>query len=76
MKEEPRRTMDKEGRAAQPVQDLRERTKEYALRIIRLYAALPQRGAGEVIGKQMLRSGTAVGRIIAKRTAPSRDRIL
>jgi four helix bundle protein len=41
-------------------QDLRKRTKEYALRIIRLYRALPPRdGVAGVIGKQLLRSGTS-----------------
>jgi hypothetical protein len=40
---------------------LRERTKAYALRIIRLYGALPPTTEGQVIGKQLLRSGTAVG---------------
>ena len=42
-------------------QDLRERTKAYALRIIRLYAALPKTTEAQVIGKQVLRSGTSVG---------------
>jgi len=42
-------------------QDLRERTKEYALRCIRLYRALPSKdGVAEVIGKQLLRSSTSV----------------
>ena len=41
--------------------DLRERTTEYALRIIRLYAALPKSGAAPILGKQVLRSGTSVG---------------
>ena len=43
------------------MQDLRVRTKEYALRIIRLYAALPKTTVAQVIGKQLLRSGTSVG---------------
>jgi four helix bundle protein len=42
-------------------QDLRTRTKQFALRIIRLYGALPNRVAAQVIGKQLLRSGTSVG---------------
>lgn len=42
-------------------QDLRERTKKYALRIIRLYSALPKPVEAQVIGKQILRSGTSVG---------------
>ena len=41
--------------------DLRVRTKRFALRVIRLYSALPKRTEAEVIGKQALRSGTSVG---------------
>ena len=41
--------------------DLKHRTKEYALRIIRVYAALPSKVEATVIGKQVLRSGTSVG---------------
>src|SRR5687768_16491431 len=41
--------------------DLKRRTKEFALRIIRLYASLSTTGAAGVIGKQLLRSGTSVG---------------
>ena len=40
---------------------LRERTKMYALRIIRMYSALPRAVIAQVIGKQVLRSGTSVG---------------
>jgi four helix bundle protein len=42
-------------------QDLRRRTKEFALRIIKLYAALPKNATAQVLGKQILRSGTSVG---------------
>ncbi len=42
-------------------QDLKTRTKKFALRIIRLYKALPNSVEGQVIGKQILRSGTSVG---------------
>ena len=41
--------------------DLRVRTKQFALRVIRLFGALPKRTEVEVIGKQVLRSGTSVG---------------
>ena len=41
--------------------DLRQRTKTYALRIINLYTALPKTTVAQVIGKQLLRSGTSVG---------------
>jgi four helix bundle protein len=41
--------------------DLRARTKDYALRVIRLYRALPRRdGIADVLGKQLLRSATSV----------------
>lgn len=39
---------------------LRDRTKQFALRIIRLSAALPKSNEAQVIGKQLLRSGTSV----------------
>jgi four helix bundle protein len=42
-------------------QDLRSRTSEFALRIIRLYVTLPKTTEAQVIGKQVLRSGTSVG---------------
>lgn len=41
--------------------DLRDRTKQYALRIIRIYSALAKTGIAQVLGKQVLRSGTSVG---------------
>jgi four helix bundle protein len=41
--------------------DLALRTKEYAKRIIRLYVALPKSQVAQVLGKQLLRSGTSVG---------------
>ncbi|TVQ05659.1 MAG: four helix bundle protein [Leptolyngbya sp. DLM2.Bin27] len=41
--------------------DLKERTTAFALRIIRLYSALPNTSVAQVLGKQVLRSGTSVG---------------
>ena len=41
--------------------DLKHRTKQFALRIIRLYSALPRRAVGGVVGLQLLRSGTSIG---------------
>lgn len=41
--------------------DLRERTKAFALRVIRLYSSLPKTTEAQVLGKQVLRSGTSVG---------------
>src|SRR3954468_5103114 len=42
-------------------EDLAKRTKTFATRIIKLYAALPKSTEAQVIGKQVLRSGTSVG---------------
>ncbi|MCG3209818.1 MAG: hypothetical protein FOGNACKC_03445 [Anaerolineae bacterium] len=44
-----------------PKTDLKERTRSFALRIIRLYGALPKSTEAQVLGKQVLRSGTSVG---------------
>ena len=41
--------------------DLRDRTKRFALQIIRTSAAIPRRTDAQVLGKQLLRSGTSVG---------------
>ena len=41
--------------------DLRDRTKKFALRIIRLSSSLRGSREADVIGKQVLRSGTSVG---------------
>ena len=42
-------------------QDLKDRTQEFALRVIRMYCSLPDRTEAQVMGKQALRSGTSVG---------------
>jgi four helix bundle protein len=41
--------------------DILDRAKQFALRIIRLYGALPRTVVAQTIGKQLLRSGTSVG---------------
>jgi four helix bundle protein len=41
--------------------DLKQRTKEFALRTIRLVESLPRGKITDVIGRQLLRSGTSVG---------------
>ena len=46
---------------AHDVMDLKVRTKKFALRVIKLYQSLPKSGEAQVIGKQVLRSGTSVG---------------
>jgi four helix bundle protein len=42
-------------------EELRNRTKRFALRIIRLFQHLPRTTEAQVLGKQLLRSGTSVG---------------
>jgi four helix bundle protein len=42
-------------------ENLRERTTEFALRILRMFSALPKTTEAQVLGKQVLRSGTSVG---------------
>ncbi len=41
--------------------DLKRRTKDFALRIVRLSVALPKKQEAQLIGKQLFRSGTSVG---------------
>jgi len=41
--------------------DLSERTKVFALRVIKMFSALPKTEVARVLGKQVLRSGTSVG---------------
>src|SRR5207248_9343859 len=41
--------------------DLSVRTKNFALQIIRLFPKLPRTTEAQVLGKQLLRSGTSVG---------------
>ncbi|HUU83329.1 MAG TPA: four helix bundle protein [Phycisphaerae bacterium] len=42
-------------------EELKNRTKAFALRVIRLADALPKSRVADVIGRQLLRSGTSVG---------------
>ena len=45
----------------QPAFDLRVRTKDFSLRIVKMFAALPKTEEARVLGRQALRSGTSVG---------------
>jgi len=40
---------------------LRERTTDFARRIIRLYRSLPKETVAQTLGRQLLRSGTSIG---------------
>jgi four helix bundle protein len=52
---------DEGGRMKEEPTDLRVRTRRYALRIVALYGALPKATEAQVVGKQLLRSGTPAG---------------
>jgi len=41
--------------------EFKSRTKEFALRVIKLVSSLPKEPVGDVVGRQLLRSGTSVG---------------
>ncbi|MDQ6625129.1 MAG: four helix bundle protein [Verrucomicrobiota bacterium] len=42
-------------------EDLRDRTMDFAVRVIRMFTHLPKTTEAQVLGKQVLRSGTSVG---------------
>jgi four helix bundle protein len=41
--------------------DLKSRTKDYALSIIKLFSELPKRTEAQILGRQLLKCGTSVG---------------
>ena len=41
--------------------DLRERTKQFGLRVVRMFSRLPKTTEAQLLGKQILRSGTSIG---------------
>jgi four helix bundle protein len=43
------------------VADLKDRTRDYSLRVIRLCAALPSNRTSDVIARQLLKAGTSPG---------------
>ena len=54
--------MKEKGRSMKSANhDLIERTKRFALRVIRLFVSLPKTAEAQVLGKKLLRSGTSVG---------------
>ena len=46
--------------------DLCARTRQYALRVIRLYSELPPAKPAQIMGMQVLRSGTSIGAHLAR----------
>jgi four helix bundle protein len=41
--------------------DLQERTKQFALSVIRTFSMIPKTTEAQILGKQLLRSGTSAG---------------
>jgi len=41
--------------------ELKRRTKAFAIKIVRVFESLPQKGAAGVLSRQLLRSGTSAG---------------
>jgi four helix bundle protein len=48
------------GEGSMKNDDLRNRTKAFALRIVKMYCKLPKSTEAQVLGRQSLRSGTSV----------------
>ncbi len=47
--------------ALERAKELQQRTKVFALRIIRMFRGLPRTEEARIIGRQVLRSGTSIG---------------
>jgi len=45
----------------EPPFDLSDRTKDFALRIVKMFTTLPESDEARILGEQVLRAGTAVG---------------
>ncbi len=61
MKDEGGEEQAEGWRVHEGAEDLRQRTKQFALRIIRMFTVLPSTASAQVLGKQVLRSATSVG---------------
>jgi four helix bundle protein len=57
------RTIFWDNKMSSPEQDFRDRTKRFALRILRLYRYLPHSADAQAIGRELIRSGTSVAAI-------------
>ena len=49
------------GRKSMTQEELKQRTKQFALRVIRLVDSLPRSPVGKILGNQLLRCGTSIG---------------
>jgi four helix bundle protein len=43
-----------------PAEELKNRSKQFAIRIVKLFRSLPKSEEARIIGKQVLRSGTSI----------------
>src|SRR5450759_1091587 len=55
-------------------EELRDRTKAFAVRIVRVYRALSFKTDAQVLGKQLMRSGTSVAANYRGAAAPDQKR--
>ena len=49
-----------DGSSLDKAKALQDRTKQFAIRIIRMHQALPKASEAQILGKQVVRSGTSV----------------
>ncbi len=56
--------------------ELKNRTKTFALRVMKLVEHLPNNKTGNIIANQILRSGTSVGQTIEQLAEPVQKQIL
>jgi four helix bundle protein len=49
------------GNALEKAEQMKVRTKTFALRVVKMFKALPKQEEARVLGRQVLRSGTSVG---------------
>ncbi|HUJ33323.1 MAG TPA: four helix bundle protein [Candidatus Acidoferrum sp.] len=54
--------------------DLKQRTRDYGVAVVRLFTSLPKSPEAQVLGRQLLRSGTSVGANFAKALADAHER--
>ena len=52
--------MEGESRMMSQAEQLKARTKQFAIRIVRVFRSLPKTDEARIIGKQLLRAGTSV----------------
>ncbi len=55
-------------------QEMRDRTKAFAVRIVKLVSAIPRGRTGDVLGRQLLKSGTSIGANYREATRASSKR--